>query len=614
MSGRSRVFILLLLIALGFCWLFQPYKLPFDNPNLASFVLQPLPYPVVFTSRSNLSAFIAVPEEGLGLQFPGRGLFQAEGCLRLITPSGRVQELTRGRELPGGGTLIDVLSPSVSPDGKRVLFAARKSAPDPGRFRIYQINLKDFSIKQLTGTNTDPGCVKLPPMRHDSMGAMLSNDLRIKTDFDDIDPIELADESGTLVFSSSREPDLGRDHSHRSMQIWSWKKNSSSPVPMTANRNADRWPWQLSSNIIAFSMWSRVREVISADGTEITAFSSKLNQLTSPTNQWMAMFLSSQGEHFGLLAKGPFSIFRPRALEDGKLIFMTLDKNGDMTRLGICPPGWVGDSPSSRPKTTPLVSTLSPVIFSRLTDPQGRNLRFATPTPFPENKILLSFSNAEAPNSFGLALLSTKAMEQQIPEMIFDDPEFVDGEPVVVLPRKIMPTVTSSGQELVVPSGQEDKGLIFATSLNYSAMENLPGQLTDLGGGPIFNPPPAGLIHQLRFFSSPRDRFDDPKIPRVITNHSPISKLNVIAESANGWVPAGTPTLLAAFDSQGKIASWTSNAKDSNGRQSTTLGFAGDHYSLINSGKKHFCVGCHPGHSGLTPIEHKHHETWHFNH
>ncbi|NBS91987.1 hypothetical protein EBS67_18635, partial [bacterium] len=66
------------------------------------------------------------------------------------------------------------------------------------------------------------------------------------------------------------------------------------------------------------------------------------------------------------------------------------------------------------------------------------------------------------------------------------------------------------------------------------------------------------------------------------------------------------------FDAQGKVAQWKSEAKDSQGRQNSTLGFAGDHYSLIGAGKKHFCVGCHPGHSGLTPGEHKHHEVWNY--
>lgn len=61
-------------------------------------------------------------------------------------------------------------------------------------------------------------------MRFDEKRFLLPDAQRLKIDFDDIDPIELADENQTLIFSSSREPDLGRDHSRRSLQIWRWEK------------------------------------------------------------------------------------------------------------------------------------------------------------------------------------------------------------------------------------------------------------------------------------------------------------------------------------------------------------------------------------------------------
>ena len=40
----------------------------------------------------------------------------------------------------------------------------------------------------------------------------------------------------------------------------------------------------------------------------------------------------------------------------------------------------------------------------------------------------------------------------------------------------------------------------------------------------------------------------------------------------------------------------------------TFYAFAGDHYSLTVPGGRHTCVGCHPGHSGMTRTEHKHSE------
>src|SRR5262249_18739774 len=88
--------------------------------RLASFVQSRPPVPIVFTSRTEPASLIAAADEGEGFAYPGRGLWQArEGRLRLLKPNGTVHELTWGKTLPDGSTLIDVMSPSVSIDGKR---------------------------------------------------------------------------------------------------------------------------------------------------------------------------------------------------------------------------------------------------------------------------------------------------------------------------------------------------------------------------------------------------------------------------------------------------------------------------------------------------------------
>jgi hypothetical protein len=79
-------------------------------------------------------------------------------------------------------------------------------------------------------------------------------------------------------------------------------------------------------------------------------------------------------------------------------------------------------------------------------------------------------------------------------------------------------------------------------------------------------------------------------------------------ENAGGPLPTDTPTVLAGFGPDGKVVKWTTAAKDSTGRRATFYAFAGDHYSLTAPGGRHFCVGCHPGHSGLPGTQHKHAE------
>src|SRR5262249_4820394 len=127
------------------------------DPRLAAFVRARPPVPVVFTSRTEPASLEAAAPEGEGFGYPGQGPWSArEGRLRLLTPRGTVHELTWGKHLPDGGSLIDVMSPFVSIDGKRVLFAGRRG-DDHGHFRLYEVDLDGTCLRQLTGGPGDEG-------------------------------------------------------------------------------------------------------------------------------------------------------------------------------------------------------------------------------------------------------------------------------------------------------------------------------------------------------------------------------------------------------------------------------------------------------------------------
>jgi hypothetical protein len=152
-------------------------------------------------------------------------------------------------------------------------------------------------------------------------------------------------------------------------------------------------------------------------------------------------------------------------------------------------------------------------------------------------------------------------------------------------------------------------GSVLATGLDLPTfMADLPGQRTDAGEGPVFTGPAADAIDHLRIYAARRDRFDAPDRPRVPGEWELILKVPVKNGAAGGWVPADAPTALAAFDKDGRVVRWTTAAKDQSGRAATFYAYAGDHYSLVRPGGKHFCVGCHPGHSGLPTASHDHAE------
>jgi hypothetical protein len=200
--------------------------------------------------------------------------------------------------------------------------------------------------------------------------------------------------------------------------------------------------------------------------------------------------------------------------------------------------------------------------------------------------------------------------------LLFDDPEFVDAEPVGVYPRKIF--FASQGQpdppgkDVVLRlEGNRDyrgpMGRMLASGLYNAMMNDLPGQQTDTGEGPVFSPPPAESIRKVKIYASHRDRFDDPANLRVSGNWELLLELPA-GDAVNTFLPTDTPTVLAGFGADGKVVQWESSARDSTGTIAKFYAFAGDHYSLTAFGGKHFCVGCHPGHSGLPKSQHKHAE------
>ena len=115
----------LLLAGLG--WYFFTDR---GDARLQAFVHALPPVPIVFTSRSEPASLQAAAPSGEVFAYPGHRLWQArEGRLRLLTPGGAVRELTWGARLPDGGALIDVMSPSISADGRTILFAGRRRWP-----------------------------------------------------------------------------------------------------------------------------------------------------------------------------------------------------------------------------------------------------------------------------------------------------------------------------------------------------------------------------------------------------------------------------------------------------------------------------------------------------
>jgi hypothetical protein len=567
------------------------------------------PVPVVFTSRSSTASLEAAAPEGEGFTHPGTSPWAAaEGRLRLLDTDGKVCELTWQRELPGGGTLIDVMSPSVSLDGSRILFAGRKAPPDAGRWRIYEVSVTGRGLKQLTGLDDDPGCVALPPMRFAADGSLLPDGERKRLDYDDVDPCD--DGAGGIIFASSRLPDLGRDHACRATQIWSRPAGAPAPHPLTANRNNDRWPVLTAEHMILFSSWSRNREVVTEDGTEVRPVAPGGAGATRPTDQWMAARVFPDGSQFGYAVKIAEPVWRPRPLFNGRVAFATAAPDGGF-RLAAAEWGYLRAAPSSLALGAELPrQTGGAFEFGPARDASGRALSACCPSPCPPTFVLFAAAPAGAPASeYGLYLVP-ESFGAQVPQLLFDDPALVDAEPVAVYKRDIVigksdPITVQGRPERIRLLGDRwfdgPAGLFENNLINEAMPDPFPGQATDAGQGPVV-PHPDGL-KALAVYAAHRDRFDDPAVPRVPGGYA---KLLVAPLDERGhlsaWIPSDPlmPIVIAGLGADGKVFKWSSRAADSAGRTGTYYALAGDHYSGVRAGGYHFCLGCHTGHTFIT--------------
>ena len=571
---------------------------------------------IVFTSRTDATSLQPAAPESEPYREPVSVPWAArEGRLRLLDDRGRVFELTWGRPLPDGSTLVDVMSPSVSLDGKRILFAGRRTELD--RWRIYEIGLDGSGMRQLTGGHEDPGCIAVPPLRFRADRSRLSDEDRRRLDYDDVDPADLGPNG--FAFASSRLPDLGRDHSRRATQIWTWAPGAQAPEPVTANRNNDRWPVLIAGEQILFSLWSRNREAVTADLTGVQPVATGGNFATRPTDNWMGAVVMTNAAQFGYAVKSVEPVWRPRPLFNGRIAFMTAPTPSSPLRLAQADWGYIRTAPSSLADGEELPDEGGAQLhFGPDRDAEGRTLIAACPSAAPDNTVLFAASPVgSSPTAFGIYSVTDEwTAARPTPRLLFDDPNLVDAEPVAVYPRRFI----TEPRRLTPPLAEgfhPPKGVELASGASYTGamgyLENIAISLAirnpipwhDRSGGkpidpranPLVSPPPN--VASVAVYSAGRDRFDHPDELRVPGTWEKRVTVPLVGKDAlRAWVPSDPlrPSVLVGLDGGGKVAHWTGVAAE-NRPAKDYFAYAGDHYSGIRPSGYHYCNGCHTGHT-----------------
>jgi hypothetical protein len=336
----------------------------------------------------------------------------------------------------------------------------------------------------------------------------------------------------------------------------------------------------------------------------------------------MAARVGPNGALFGYAVKSREPVWRPRPLFNGRLAFMTEDPGrAGRLRLAQADWGYIRSAPSSLQAGESMAyEGGAELIFGPDRDAAGRELSAGCPAPYPGGEVLFSAApKGSGPGGYGLYTISEDwSGTPPVPQLLFDDPNLVDAEPVAVYARALTPEPAdqplpeagteygrpatlhlADGREYTGPAGYvENLAIPDAIRSPVPWRPTAAGERLDPRRNPLVAPPPD--ISSVAFYAAHRDRFDDPEIPRItgawekLTVHSLKEGRALV-----GWVPSDplAPTVLVGLDAEGKVAKWAGTLTDKAGRPATYFAYAGDHYSGLRASGYHYCNGCHTGHT-----------------
>jgi hypothetical protein len=367
-----------------------------------------------------------------------------------------------------------------------------------------------------------------------------------------------------------------------------------------------------------YSQWSWNREVVTADLTDVRPAAGEKSPASTPTDHWSAVRVAPNGTAVGYAVKSAEHVWRPRALFNGRIAFMT-DSPGHPGTLRLAQADWgyIRSAPSSLAVGSSFPDQGSAdLFFGPDRDADGKALTAGCPAPCPGDGVLFAAGPVEGrPETFGLYHVNENwSGTPPAPRLLFDDPDFVDAEPVAVYPRVVVHLPTrkpplASGYPhpatVRLADGRDHSGPIgFLENLAVrDAIRNpIPWQRRGQRGDPRRNPliPPPTNLTSIAIYAAHRDRFDDPEIPRIIGRWEKLLVTPVGDDNTmSAWIPSNPlmPTVLAGLDAQGKVVKWSGTVPDRSGRPAVYLAYAGDHYSGTRPDGYHYCNGCHTGHT-----------------
>ncbi|MGH7731981.1 MAG: TolB family protein [Candidatus Eiseniibacteriota bacterium] len=515
--------------------------------------------PIVFVSRN------PVPDDpsaipGLG---PHHRAVATGGRLLVRERDGRVREL-----LPAGA-FYDVSDPSVSPDARRITFAA--VAHRDSSWHIWVVGLEGEDLRQVT--------FDLPHLRSRGEGD------------DDLDPCWINDTS--LVFASTRDTQRAQyaDVAVTNLYLTSAPSATRSYgyLRITSERNAAEEPtmdWRRRR--IVFSRWWFNRYQAARDASGITT--DPAMALTRDTvNLWQTMEMSP-GARVPRLAAGDLRTrrgtmgYQPALLADGTIVSVYA------ANLGLSPrPGGTGihalarDFGGERRLAGALVPGRGGDAYAGtegLAPPSA-----CAPAGLPDGRVLFSYDPG-ARGDFGLYVM--RADGTRLARLLdFPGTLELDAAPVVrhrLPPRE--PPLAGDELEQPPPAPGPD-GIIHITLSSTFRYHALDVFADGPPGSPARGAAPRTEGARIRFYRTLPRPWREGGDTAVLVREAPVGPRGEVNERG---LPADTPMFEQLVDREGRALMTAHGPAHVAGSNAGTAGTTSR------------CVGCHLGHSTL-PVE-----------
>lgn len=578
--------------------------------------------PIVFVSRSILdqgSVFYAPAKAMPGVGPHSRFRPAAPGKLLVREPNGTIRILIDGANPTGASlNLIDVNAPSVSYDGKRVVFSglpASTAGPhstepgaNPGAWRLYVINADGTGLRKVA---IPEHTINLNYFIPGQSGIWL---------YDDTYPAWLPD--GRLVFTSTRWLAYGQYSGMVGSNLFVVNADGTNLHRITSERSgADRPLIDPLTGRIVFARWWRnyrfptdfLDTIPKDDGyARHQGLSTQFDPNPSPrtnqfdANMWTAASINPDGTDlraFSLFFRGNENMnhyYGGAFSQDGSLYgnYFPMENMteaagfGGIRRVNRGAVRYDHIIGNTRRYEHPQITADS---FGVETSPSGYA---ADPVVMADGTLLISlatgnhssWTGADVKQDYGLFIINASGQGTPIP--VYDNPGTAELQAQVLTPRPtppIIPDTVSSVPSLLPPpaTGPYDQDGTFT----FNALNVYANGPVDMD---IVNAPPIGSAAKIKFFidhqRSSFGSFPHRDFPILIED---------LPVAANGTVrsdraPANVQLFEQLRDISGKLPATTKGIQPDGGAH-----VAGHNYGRPGTNAR--CVGCHAGHT-LIPV------------